>query len=61
MNRYILLAADDYRVFGWRAYQRDFETLHDALEYVHENYHPGGKYWWEIVDLNIREVVGESK
>ncbi len=58
--RYVLFA-DDWLGRGWNSYKRGFATLPEAEEYVSDCYSKPTKYWWQIVDLETREIVKESE
>lgn len=58
MKRFLLFAGSDYYPSGgWKDFQKDFDTLEEANNYIGQNYNAD---WFHLIDSKHMEVVRET-
>lgn len=64
MNAFIVLVGAKYYPSGWDDYAGDAQTLEDAkalaLKKVGERSSSPQYCWWQVINLEIKEVVAQS-
>lgn len=57
MKRFLLFTGDNYYPSGgWGDFQKDFDTLEEATNYMGHNYNVD---WFQVVDSTTGEIVKE--